>query len=140
MFWGTEMLIKTPSNDGCHSVIFMHVQWTDSRAGRKSFPSRTSQQRLSQIPCWQDGSHVLAALRPSQQTKDASSSRSYSTVWKDSVGSTSPGRPLTILHPMASWSGYTAFLKPPSCAMLTTSGPRLYRRSFSAYDPPTKKT
>ena len=116
------------------------LQWTDSRADWKSFPSRTSRHRLSHVPCSQDGSHVLAALRPSQQTKDAISSRSCSTVWQDSVGSTSPGRLLTILHPMASWSGYTALLKPPSCAMLMTSGPRLYRWSFLAYDPPTKKT
>ena len=36
-------------------------------------------------------------------------------------------RTIPNLRPMDSGSGYTALLKPPSCAMLTNSGPRRYR-------------
>jgi hypothetical protein len=63
-----------------------------------------------------------------------------STAWPSCVVPISTGRVLTTLPPMASWNGYTARLKPPSCAMQRSNGPRLFRQFYTAYAPPTMRT
>lgn len=99
--------------------------WTASRTGRQPFLIATSQQRRYHAPYFPAGCISSAVHRPSWPNKDASLILRSFTAWSSCVVFISAGCAPTILQPVASWNGYTARLKPPSCAIQMDNGPRL---------------